>query len=183
MAATFSNPAGQAKSAGGEYIKLLLDTLGDRDPMPIHESTPQKLEQAVAGLDDATVRRPEKPGKWSILEVIQHLADSDLVYGYRIRIILAQPVPDIQGYDQDRWARELDYANRRVADALQDFRTLRAASVRILKALTPAQLERYGNHAERGKESIGQMLKLYAAHDMVHLKQIERIKQVVRDRT
>lgn len=177
MAATFSHPAGQAKSTGAGYIKLLLDTLGDRDPFPIHESTPGQVEQAIAGLNDAEIRRPEKPGKWSILGVIQHLADSDLVYGYRIRMILSQPAPDIQGYDQDLWAKELKYGERRVADALLDFRTLRAANVRILKSLTPAQLDRYGVHSERGKESIGQMLKLYAAHDLVHLKQIERIKK------
>jgi hypothetical protein len=177
--ATFSNPAGQARSTGGEYIKLLLDTLGDRDPMPIHESTPGKVEQATAGLDEATLRKAEKPGKWSILEVIQHLADSELVYGYRIRMIVSHPTPDIQGFDQDLWARELDYGHRSVTNALAEFRALRESNVRLLKSLSPEKIERYGNHSERGKESVARMLKLYGAHDLVHLKQIERIKQTV----
>jgi hypothetical protein len=177
--ATFSNPAGQARSTGSDYIKLLLDTLGDRDPMPIQESTPTKVEQAIAGLDDPTVRKPEQPGKWSILEVIQHLADSELVYGYRIRMIVSHPTPDIQGFDQDLWARELDYGHRNVQNAVGEFRALRESNVRLLKALPPEKIERCGNHSERGRESVARMLKLYAAHDLVHLKQIERIKQTV----
>jgi uncharacterized damage-inducible protein DinB len=153
--------------------------LGDRDPMPIHESTPAKVQQAIAGLDDAVLRKPERPGKWSILEVIQHLADSELVYGYRIRMIVSHPTPDIQGFDQDLWARELGYGQRDVRDALAEFRGLRESNVRLLKWLAPEKIERYGNHSERGKESVARMLKLYAAHDLVHLKQIERIKQTV----
>jgi hypothetical protein len=176
---TFSNPAGQAKSTGGGYIELLLATLGQREPMPILESTPARLEQAIGGVDDATLRRPEKPGKWSILEVIPHLADSELVYGYRVRMIVSHPTPAIQGFDQDLWARELDYADRHVAEALAEFRALRESNVRLLKSLSPEKLQRYGKHSERGKESVEHMMKLYAAHDLVHLKQIERIKGVV----
>jgi hypothetical protein len=177
--ATSSNPAGQAKSTGGEYIKLLLDALGDRDPRPIRESTPARLDQAIAGLDDATLRKPEKPGKWSILEVIQHLADSELVFGYRVRMIVSHPTPDIQGFDQDLWAKELDYRGRNVKEALAEFRHLRESNVRLLLLLSPEKIERYGNHSERGKESVARMLKLYAAHDLVHLKQIERIKKTM----
>ncbi len=137
------------------------------------------MEQVIASLDDATLRRPEKPGKWSILDVVQHLADSELVYGYRIRMIVSHPTPDIQGFDQDLWAKELDYSKRRMADALAEFRSMREANVRLLKALGPEKLARYGNHSERGKEAVSHMLKLYAAHDLVHLKQIERITKTV----
>ena len=175
--ATFSNPAAQAKSTGAEYIKLLLDTLGDRAPLPVQEQTVGALERLVAGMDDPALRRPEAPGRWSILEVVQHLADSELVYGYRIRMIVSHPTPDIQGFDQDLWARELDYRGRKMADALSEFRSLRESNLRLLRSLGPEKIERYGNHSERGKESVAKMLKLYAAHDLVHLKQIERIKQ------
>jgi hypothetical protein len=156
---------------------MLLETLGDRAPLPVQESTVAALEKSLAGLDDAALRRPEAPGKWSILEVVQHLADSELVYAYRIRMIVSHPTPDIQGFDQDLWARELDYAARSMADALDEFRSLRESNLRLLRSLGPAKLERYGNHAERGRESVAKMLKLYAAHDLVHLQQIERIKQ------
>jgi DinB family protein len=177
--ATFSNPAGQAKPTGSAYIQLLLDTLGDQEPLPIHESTPAKLRRAITGLDGATLRRPEKPGKWSILQVIQHLADSELVYGYRIRMIASHPTPDIQGFDQDLWAKELDYQSVDPGQSLEDFRTQREANVRLLRSLGAQKLGRFGNHSERGKESIARMMKLYAAHDLVHLQQIERIKAAV----
>jgi hypothetical protein len=175
--ATSANPAAQAKSTGDDYIKLLLDTLGDRPPLPVQESTIGALEKAVGGMDEASLRRPEAPGKWSILEVVQHLADSELVYGYRIRMIVSHPVPDIQGFDQDLWARELDYGKRSMAAAMGEFQGLRESNLRLLRSFTSAKLERYGNHAERGKESVAKMLKLYAAHDLVHLQQIVRIKR------
>ena len=177
---TFSNPAGQAKSTGDAYIKLLLDTLGNQDPMPIHETTPDKIAKAIAGLDGGALSRPEKPGKWSIIGVIQHLADSELVYGYRIRMIVSHPTPDIQAFDQDLWAAELNYETRDAQEALEEFRALRAANVRLLRSFDQKKLQRFGNHVERGKESIAHMMKLYAAHDLVHLKQIERIKSAVK---
>lgn len=167
------------KVAGSPYIVMLLETLGSRDPMAVLESTSVSLRKAVAGLDDATVRRPEKQGKWSILDVAQHLADSELVCGYRIRMIVAHPTPPIQGFDQDLWARELNYSERRLTDALGEFASLREANLRLLRALGPEKLHRYGVHAERGEESVERMTRLYAGHDMVHLKQIERIKGAV----
>ena len=178
--ATFSNPAGQAQSTGSAYTKLLLDTLGDRDPLTVQESTPAKLQAAIAGLDGATLRRAEKPGKWSILEVLQHLADSELVGGYRMRMIVSHPTPDIQVFDQDLWAKELDYKSADPHEALDDFRTQRAANVRLIRSFSAEKLERFGHHSERGKESVAKMLKLYAGHDLLHLKQIERIKAAVK---
>jgi hypothetical protein len=148
--------------------------------MTVLAATPEAVEQSVAGLDETRLRRPEAPGKWSVIEVVQHLADTELVCGYRIRMILSHLTPDIQGFDQDRWANELEYGKRRLADALSEFRSLRESTIRLLRSLGPEKLARYGYHSERGQESVLQMTKLYAAHDLVHLKQIERIKQAVR---
>ena len=134
---TASNPTGQARSTGSAYITLLLDTLGNQEPMPIHETTPARIARAIAGLDAVTLSRPEQPGKWSIVGVIQHLADSELVYGYRIRMIASHPTPDIQAFDQDLWARELDYEHRDAAQALEDFRAQREANVRCCGPSTP----------------------------------------------
>src|ERR1041384_7639339 len=159
------------KVTGTPYIEMLLHTLGDRDPMTVLASTSADLHQAVTGLDDAKLRRPEKPGKWSILEVVQHLADSELVCGYRIRMIVSHPTPPIQGFDQDLWAKELNYGDRRMADALAEFDSLRASDLRLLRSLGPEKLRRHGVHAERGEESVERMTRLYAGHDLVHLKQ------------
>src|SRR5690606_29130053 len=141
--------------------------------------TPAPLRDAVAGVDDDALRRPEAPGKWSVVEVAQHLADSELVFGYRIRMTAAHDRPAIQGYDQDLWATDLRYADVRLEDALADFEALRAMNLRLLRALPEASWERVGLHAERGEESVRQLTRLMAAHDLVHLRQIERIKGAV----
>jgi len=175
-----SNPAAQVQAAAGSYVEHLFQTLGTRDPMTVLASTPDAVERSVAGLDETRLRRPEAAGKWSVVEVVQHLADSELVHGYRMRMIVSHPTPDIQVYDQDRWAKELEYRDRTLADALSEFRSLRESNLRLLRSLAPEKLARYGHHSERGQESVLQMTKLYAGHDLVHLKQIERIKQAVR---
>ena len=170
----------RARATGATYVERLLTELGQQDPMKILPETPRKLEHAVAGLSDAAVRKPEAPGKWSVLHVVQHLADSELVCGYRMRMIVSHPTPEIQGFDQDLWAGELGYEERKPAEALAEFRSLRQSNLQLLGLLGPEKRRRYGHHSERGEESVDKMIKLYAAHDLVHLKQIDRIKAAVR---
>lgn len=176
---SFANPAGSAAADAGTYVRNLLALLGDREPLENLERTLEELPAAVRGLDEATLRRPERPGKWSVLQVVQHLADSDLVWAYRVRRILADDRPAISGYDQDRWAERLRYADARVEDALEQFAAVRRANLRLLRALAPEEWSRVGIHAERGEESIAHLTKLYAAHDLVHLRQIARIRAAV----
>ncbi len=177
---SFSNPASQAKEAAANYVKSLLGILGNRDPFAVQEHLLSALEAAIKGLDDADLRKPEKPGKWSIMQVIQHLADTELVSGYRIRMILAHDQPPIQAYDQDFWANELKYNDVNLGEALEQLRTLRKANLRLLRSLTPAQMQRFGMHAERGPESIERILKMIAGHDLVHLNQIERTIKAIK---
>lgn len=175
--ASFSNLASQAKENAAAYIKLLMDLLGDRDPFEVQSQQFDALQAEIAGIDDAILCRPEKPGKWSIMQVIQHLADSEVVYRYRMRKILAQPTPDIHGYDQDLWATHLNYNEMDLREALEIIRVLRTANLNMLRGLTEAQLERYGRHNERGSESIRKHLQMLAGHDILHLNQIRRIKK------
>jgi hypothetical protein len=107
--------------------------------------------------------------------VIQHLADSDLVAAYRIKMILSEERPSLPGYDQDRWASESQYAEIPLALALDQLRSLRAANLHLWSRLTPQQLARVGLHAERGPESAGHLLRLMGAHDLVHRRQVDRI--------
>ncbi len=179
MTDVFSNPAGAAKGAAQRYTQSLLELLGDRDPLVVQAELALSIEHAVARLTDAQVRQPEKPGKWSIIEVVQHLADSEIVYGYRIRLILASDNPVIEGYDQDAWAKRLRYAETSLPDALSQIRVMRARSLQLLRALRPDEWERAGMHNERGRETVRHITKLLAAHDLVHLRQIERIKSVI----
>ena len=177
---TFSNPAGAAAAAtAATYVRALLDVLGSRDPVEVLDQLLPWVADRIRGLDDSALRRPEAPGKWSVIEVIQHLADSDLVFSYRLKMMLTEDRPPIQGYDQDGWAGVLQYREVPLQLALDQLRGVRAANLHILRRLSTSQLERVGLHSERGPESAGFLLKLMGAHDLVHRRQIDRILSTV----
>jgi hypothetical protein len=173
---TFSNPAGAAAAATATtYVRALLEVLGSRDPVEVLDQLLPWLADRIRGLDDSALRRPEAPGKWSVIEVIQHLADSDLVFSYRLKMMLTEDRPPLQGYDQDRWAGVLRYREVPLELALGQLRGVRAANLHVMRQLSPSQPERVGLHTERGPESAGFLLRLMGAHDLVHRRQIDRI--------
>jgi hypothetical protein len=172
---TFSNPAGSATAAASGYVRALLDLLGSREPLEVLAELPEWLTVRLRGVSEPILRRPEAPGKWSVIEVIQHLADSDLVAAFRTRMVLTADHPELQPYDQDRWAGELHYRESPLGLALDQLRALRAANLHLWKRLKPEQLDRIGRHVERGPENVGHILRLMAGHDLVHRRQIERI--------
>jgi hypothetical protein len=174
---SFTNPAGAASEAAEQYIAALLALLGDQDPFEVLGRLPAAVAQAVVGVESDELHRAEAPGKWSITQVVQHLADSELVNGYRIRAVLTEVEPAIPGYDQDAWAQNLDYASRSFGDSFDQLVILRVANLELYQSLSEEQLDRWGVHAERGRESVRQLIRLLAAHDLVHLRQIERIKE------
>lgn len=163
----------------GEYARRLLNRIGDRDMFEVFEATPAALRACFDGVDDEVMRRPEAAGKWSMIEVAQHLADSDMVVGARVRMMLAEDRPAIAAYDQDLWVKNLRYRDAVLEDVLAQFNALRAANLRLARRLGPAELARFGIHSERGGESVGYTLRLQAAHDLVHLDQIARIRKAV----
>jgi hypothetical protein len=172
---TFANPASNATAAAAGYVRALLELLGPRDPLAVAGELIPWLERRVAGLDEAVLRRPEAPGKWSVIEVIQHLADAELVTSFRTRMILTEDQPRLQGYDQDRWASVLRYVEAPLDLALAQLRGLRTANLRLWRTLTPEQRNRAGLHSERGPESVELTLRMMAGHDLVHRQQIDRI--------
>ena len=171
----FSNRSIDPPAERAAYAGAILALLGDRDPLAVLRQTPPALRQAIAGLSDAQLRHPEAPGKWSIVHVLQHLADSDLVWAWRVRLILAHDRPTITGYDQDLWSERLQYGDADPRQAVETFHVLRAANLRLLERATPDDMARVGVHSERGEESVGQLCRLYAGHDLLHLNQIARI--------
>ena len=170
-----------SSAAGGaaSYTGALLELLGDRDPVDVLRATPAAISVIVSGLDAAQIESPEKPGKWSIRHVVQHLADSELVEAVRLRLTLSQDRPPLAGYDQDLWAERLHYKEVAFGDALDQFTLVRRANLRLWERLTEADLARVGVHNERGDESLGFMRKLYAGHDLAHLRQLSRIRDAV----
>jgi hypothetical protein len=176
---TFSNPAGNAAGAAAGYVRALLDVLGPRDPLVVLGELVPWLAERIREVPEARLRRAEAPGKWSVIEVIQHLADSDLVAGFRIRMMLTEARPPLQGYDQDHWARAFRYRDVSLDQALGQLRGLRTANLQLWGSLSPSQLERVGLHSERGPESVGFLIRLMAAHDLVHRCQTDRILAAV----
>jgi len=175
---TFSNPAGDA-AAATEYVRALLAVLGDRDPLNVMKELIPWMEQRVRDLDPAVLRRPEAPGKWSVIEVAHHLADTELVYGYRVRMVLTQDTPPLPGYDQDAWVRTFRYRDVPLAEVLAQLTALRTAHLRLLYSLEPPQWKRAGLHSERGLESVEHIVRMIGAHDLVHRRQIERVLAAV----
>lgn len=177
---TFANPAANAAAAAPAYVQALLEFLGDRDPLEVAAEQMTWLKGRTAGLGDAVLRRPEAPGKWSVVQVIQHLADTEVVYAWRTRQILCEDRPAIQGYDQDAWARVLGYGEADLDVAMAQLGGIRAANLRLWRSLTPVERARVGLHSERGPETLDILIRMMGAHDLVHRRQIDRVLAAAR---
>src|SRR5262249_53744339 len=128
----FTNPASRSAEQAAAYTAAVLDLLGARNPIEELQNTASALAQIRHGLSPEQITQPEAPGKWSIRHVLQHLADSELVWGYRLRMVLAHDRPQLTGYDQDLWAERLGYDEASADRALEDFSVLRRGGVRRL---------------------------------------------------
>lgn len=175
----YSNPAASTTAEIEAYVAALLGLLGDRDPVEVLRQMPEAVRQFLDAIPADITTVPEAPGKWSIRDVVQHLADSELVGGFRLRLILAHDRPPLAGYDQDLFASRLRYYEVDIRDAYEQFAVLRRANMRLWQALTPEDLDRVGVHGERGEESLGRLRRLYAGHDLLHLRQLDRIRASV----
>jgi uncharacterized damage-inducible protein DinB len=178
----FTNSAARSKDEAAEYTRALFGLLGNRQPLDVLRETPEVIRGLLAGMTDAETAKPEIEGKWSIRHVMQHLADSDLVWGWRLRMVLAHDRPVITGYDQDLWASRLGYASVPIAQSLADFEHQRDANLRLLGRVPASDFARVGVHSERGEESVAHMMKMYGGHDLLHRRQIERIRKAVSGR-
>jgi uncharacterized damage-inducible protein DinB len=171
----FTNPAGSAREAAADYINALLELLGDRDPYEVWEESPAEVARLTQGISDTDARREEREGKWSVAQIVQHLVDTELVYGYRMRMIVAHDQPDITGYDQDLWATRLRYNEEPLSVGLEDLRVFRERNLRFVRRLGKHELDRWGQHTERGRESIRHLIRTIAAHDLLHRAQLSRV--------
>lgn len=175
----YTNRASSTPDETAAYVAGLLGLLADHNPVEVLRTTPSALDQLLDAVPAPILSVPEAPGKWAIRDVFAHLADSELVGGVRLRMILAHDRPTIIGYDQDLWSDRLRYREVDVREALNQFVVLRRSNLRLWENLTPADLRRVGLHNERGEESLGHMRNLYAGHDILHLNQLNRIRKVV----
>jgi hypothetical protein len=158
-----------------QYIQRITANLEGKQPLAVLSATGKKLERLIQGAPTAKTRKRPAPGKWSVNEIGAHFADVEVAVGFRLRLILGAPGCPIAAYDQDAWVVALHYEKRDPRKSLEYFRVAREANLALLKSLTPEQWQHYGMHAERGKETIEQVVRLLAGHDLNHLRQIEKI--------
>jgi DinB superfamily len=156
-----------------EYIARITNFVKGHEPVAVLERTPGKVSSLLAGKPASAVAARPAPGKWSAAEIVIHLSETELVIGYRLRLVLGASGTPIQAFDQDAWA--VRYASEPYEPALELFRTVRAANLSLLKSLTPEQWQHYGMHAERGKETVERIVQMNAGHDLNHLEQIARM--------
>ncbi len=183
----FARPPRYDAADAQAYVDFMLALVGDRDPLAMLAAAPDRIAEAVAGLSEDAARAPEPASRrdksgdgWSVLQILRHLADSEVVYGYRLRLIVADAAPPaIPGYDQDAWAGTLHYHRGTVAEAVEDLRCGRRMTLRLFESLEGDEWERYGLHSERGEESVRRIATLLAAHDVNHERQIKRVREAI----
>lgn len=162
--------------AAAQYIEKLRGYLGSKDSVQTLREAPELLKRLLDGISDSAAKNPPAPGKWSVTEIMAHLADSELVTGYRYRSILgAEDGAPIAAYDQNRWAEARNYAAVPLPVSLASFTALRHMNLRLLESLPAKAWDKYGTHSERGPESIRDLVQLCAGHDLNHMAQIKNI--------
>jgi hypothetical protein len=119
-------------------------------------------------------------GRWSVRQIVAHLADSEVVAADRFRRVIAEDDPTLVGYDQNAWAKNLNYARRKTSEALETFRRIRAENYELLKDLPEAAFERAGTHSEIGRVTLRRLLEIYAEHPEAHGRQLQEVRQQYR---
>jgi hypothetical protein len=118
------------------------------------------------------------PGKWTVRQIVAHLADAEMVGAHRLRQVIAEDNPTLIAYNQDAWTANLDYARRKPKQSLETFRRIRAENYELLKGLPESAFERAGNHTENGRMTLRQLLEGYAGHAESHARQLQEIREV-----
>ena len=160
-----------------QYIKRILGYVEGKDPLRVQRETPKKLQTLIKPLSKKQLTQRPEPGRWSVGEILAHLADAELVGGWRMRLILGNNGVSLQPFDQDVWADTFAYARRDPAASLETFRVLRESNLGMLKAVPKNLWGNYGMLQERGKETTSHIVSMFAGHDLNHLGQIEKIRK------
>ena len=158
-----------------QYTQRILGNVAEQEPLTVQAATPKKIERLVGRATASKLRKRPAPDKWSVAEILAHLADVEIVVGWRVRLILGAPGTPIQAFDQNSWVEACHYDTRSPRDSLAQLRALRDANLALYKSLSAEQWKHYGIHAERGQESVEHIVRMIAGHDLNHLQQIERI--------
>ena len=159
-----------------EYQARVLGYLGSRDPVRVQRATPATLERRLRGVSRFKLIRRPSPTKWSVAEIVGHMADAELAMGFRLRGMLATPGVALSWWDQDKWANRLRYTARSTRESIALFRALRMSNLQLIAAVPRSWWDKcYGVHKLRGRQTVRQFIAMEAGHDLNHMLQIDRI--------
>ncbi|HWX53388.1 MAG TPA: DinB family protein [Verrucomicrobiae bacterium] len=158
-----------------QYTQRLFGYVEGKEPLRLQQSAPKKLAALLKGRNKKQLSRRPAPGKWSVAEILAHLADAEIAIAWRLRQILSSNGTPVQAYDQDSWAATFNYARRDPRRSLEGFRVLRESNLALLKAVPRNLWENHGVHQERGNETVAHVVRMIAGHDLNHIQQVERI--------
>ena len=158
-----------------QYIQRILGYVEGRDAIKVQRTTAARLKKAITGLTPSQLKWRPQPAKWSIAEILAHLADAEIVASWRMRSVIGENGITIQPFDQDAWASAFNYQDRNARRSLDLFRTLRENNLAMLDEISKETWDHYGMHLERGKESIAHLARMFAGHDTNHVLQVEAI--------
>jgi len=158
-----------------QYRERLAAYVEGKNPVAVQRQTAANLARLIEGLPLQQLTSRPSPEKWSIVEILAHLAEDEIATSWRYRQMVEHDGERLTGFDQNLWAELGKYVTWSADEAVELFRLLREANLRMLGGLSPEQLRRSGEHAERGRLTVEELARHMAAHDLNHLEQIERL--------
>jgi hypothetical protein len=160
-----------------EYRQRLAGYVEGKDPLTIQRQTAAQLAELIGGVSKQQLTSRPAPEKWSIVEIIAHLAEDEMATSWRYRQMIEHEGTRLSGFDQDLWAHLGKYQTWSAIEALELFRLLREANLRMLASLSPEQWEHSAEHAERGRLNVANLARHMAGHDINHIRQVEALLQ------
>jgi len=170
-----------ATETADQYRARLDAYIQDKDPIAMQREAPHTLACLIEEAPDEMLSRRPAPGKWSVRAILAHLAEDELVSSWRYRHMIEHSGATLLGFDQDEWARLGDYDSWTPREALEMFRLLREANLRVFARLTPEEWQRYGIHAERGRITVEELARHMAGHDVNHINQVRRSLEQIQE--
>jgi len=163
------------QETAAQYIRRILGYVDGQDAIKVQRATAAKLQKLTKGLTAKQMKWRPEPAKWSIAEIVAHLADTEIAAGWRLRSVIGENGVTTQPFDQDAWASVFLYRERDPRRSIELFRVLRESNLAMLREIPRETWDNYGMHLERGKETVAHMARMFAGHDTNHLLQIEGI--------
>jgi DinB superfamily len=158
-----------------EYIARIGAYVKGKDPLAVLKKTPSTLAQLVERAPEGMLRQRPAPSKWSVVAILAHLAEVESASTWRYRQMIENNGGPLSAFNQDEWARLGDYESWSAQEALELFRLLREANLRMFARLTAEEWQRFGMHVERGRLTVRDLMTQMAGHDLNHVEQIEHI--------